>query len=417
MAATIETTDVTVAQAREFVLSQVHEMPVESAFLLDARDRVLAEDLVAPRPIPPWDNSAMDGYAVLVADLAPGARLAVIEEIAAGYLAKKRVERGTAIQIMTGAPVPEGADTVLPVELTRRDKDSIVVTEGKLPKKGEHVRRAGEDVTAGETVIPRGEVMTPAAIGVAASLGKASLRVVQRPRVAILSTGDEIAEVGGPLGDGQIYTSNSYSLAAGVLRIGAMPVYLGIARDTREDLTGKLRAGLACDMVLTTGGVSVGEYDFVKEVLQTLGGDMRFWRVAQRPGYPLAFGVIAGKPAFGLPGNPVSTLVSFEQYVQPALLKMMGRKRLFPPVVEAVLDEDVHTRPGKLYFLRGVLRREGEGFRVRSTGSQGSGILSSMLRGNGLILIPPEASGAKAGERVKVQVIDPAFWLSDSTGF
>lgn len=420
MAANIDSQDISVADARAFVLSQVRPMGEETAFLLDARDRVLAEDLVAPRNLPPWDNSAMDGFAVRAEDLVAGARLEVVEEVPAGYVATKKVGAGTAIRIMTGAPVPAGADTVLPVELTVEDggRGAIRFAPGaKLPRKGEHVRAAGEDVREGEKVVARGEVLTPAAIGVAASLGRATVRVLQRPRVAILSTGDEIAEVGTALGPGQIYTSNSYTLAAAVARIGALPVYLGIARDTREDLRAKLTDALQSDMVLTTGGVSVGDHDHVKEVLEGLGSDMKFWRVAQRPGYPLAFGTIRGKPVFGLPGNPVSTMVSFEQYAQPALLKMMGRARLYPPVVEAVLEDEVKTRPGKLYFLRGVLARDGAGFRVRSTGSQGSGILSSMLRGNGLILISPEASGAKPGDRVRVQVIDPNFWLNSEPGF
>lgn len=420
MAANIDSQDISVADARAFVLSQVRAMGEETAFLLDARDRVLAEDLVAPRNLPPWDNSAMDGFAVRGEDLVAGGRLEVVEEVPAGYVATKKVGAGTAIRIMTGAPVPAGADTVLPVELTVEDggRGTIRFAPGaKLPRKGEHVRAAGEDVREGEKVVARGEVLTPAAIGVAASLGRATVRVLQRPRVAILSTGDEIAEVGTALGPGQIYTSNSYTLAAAVARIGALPVYLGIARDTREDLRAKLTDALACDVVLTTGGVSVGDHDHVKEVLEGLGSDMKFWRVAQRPGYPLAFGTIMGKPVFGLPGNPVSTMVSFEQYAQPALLKMMGRARLYPPVVEAILEDEVKTRPGKLYFLRGVLARDGAGFRVRSTGAQGSGILSSMLRGNGLILIPAGDSGAKPGDRVQVQVIDPNFWLNSEPGF
>ena len=271
--------------------------------------------------------------------------------------------------------------------------------------------------TAAQMVLPLGTVLSPAAIGVAASLGRATVRVHQRPRVAVLSTGDEIAEVGTVAHAGQIYTSNSYPLCAAILRAGGIPTYLGIAADTREDLREKLGAAATCDAIVSTGGVSVGDADFVKEVLQELGGEMAFWRVAQRPGYPLAFGSIGGKPAFGLPGNPVSTMVSFEQYVQPAILKMQGRRALYPPVVEAVLEDDVRTRPGKLYFLRGVLTRDGNKFRVRSTGGQGSGILTSMLRGNGLILIAPEKSGAKKGELVLVQVIDPGFWLGDTPGF
>ncbi len=411
-------TEISVAEARDFVLSHVRPLGVETVFLLDARDRVLAERLVAARPIPPWDNSAMDGFAVLCSDLVAGRRLRVTEDVPAGRIAAGRVEPGTAIRIMTGAPLPAGADTVLPVELTTPEgREAIRVADARLPAKGEHVRRAGEDVRAGDAVLEPGGVMTPAAIGVAASLGVATVRVVQRARVAILSTGDEIAEVGTAAAAGQIYTSNSYSLAAAVVRLGAVPVYLGIAQDTREDLREKLEAARDCDALLTTGGVSVGEHDFVKEVLRELGSEMKFWRVAQRPGYPLAFGLIAGKPAFGLPGNPVSTMISFEQYAAPALRKMMGRTRLYPPVVEARLEDEIKVKPGKQYFLRGVLAREGASFRVRTTGAQGSGILTSMLRGNSLILVPPDRNGAKPGEVVSVQVIDPDFWLRDSPGY
>ena len=411
--------ELSVAQARETILAKVAPLGAETVALADARERVLAEDLVAPRNLPPWDNSAMDGYAVLAADLAPGARLAVIEDVPAGKMPAKTVVKGSAIRIMTGAPLPAGADTVIQVELTLADgRDAFrCVAEGRLPAKGDNVRAAGEDVRAGTTVIARGEVMTPAAIGVAASLGRAHVAVHKRPRVAILSTGDEIAEVGTEAGPAQIYNSNGQAMVAAAWRAGALPTFLGIARDTREDLEAKLRPGLACDAIVSSGGVSVGEHDFVKEVLASLGSEMQFWRIAQRPGYPLAFGTIGTRPVFGLPGNPVSTLVSWEQYVQPALLKMAGRRRIFPPVVSATLEEDVRTKAGRTHFVRGVLTRDGEGFRVRSTGGQSSGVLTSMLRGNGLIVVPAERDGARAGERVTVQVIDPGFWLAESPGF
>jgi len=266
-------------------------------------------------------------------------------------------------------------------------------------------------------VLRAGDLLTPVALGVAASLGRAKVKVHHRPKVAVLATGDELVEAGVTPGPGQIVASTSYVLQAAISRLGAEPVYLGIARDTREDLKTRLSAGLSADALLTTGGVSVGEKDFVKEVLDSLGGEMSFWRVEQRPGYPLAFGLLSGKPCFGLPGNPVSTMVSFEEYVQPALLKMAGRRRLFPPLVKATLEEDLSVKPGKTWFLRGVLAREGDGFRVRSTGGQGSNMLTSLLKGNSLIVLPPDRSGGKAGETVTVQVIDPGFWLGDEPGF
>lgn len=413
--------EITVAEARRVILDAIRPLGAERAFLDRAHGRVLADDLTAGRSIPPWDNSAMDGFAVRFADI-DGASpdqpktLRVLEDVPAGQIASQPVTAGAAIRIMTGAPVPDGADTVVPVELTRPASAGIDILEARA--RGSNVRAKGEDVAEGETVLPSGTLLTPAAIGLAASLGHATVRVFQRPRVAILSTGDEIAEVGTVAHAGQIYTSNSYTLMALCKDVGAMPTYLGIAADTEDDLRAHLQAALACDAIVTTGGVSVGDFDFVKKVLGELGSEMKFWKVAQRPGHPLAFGVIGGKPAFGLPGNPVSTMVSYFQYVRPSLLKMQGHTALFPPLVDAELEDDVSTRGGKLYFLRGVLSpRPGGGWSVSSTGAQGSGILTSMVRGNCLILIPPESTGAKRGDTVKVQAIDARIGWSADAGF
>lgn len=413
---------VTVAEARQIILDAIEVLGTERAFLTDAADRIVAETVVAGRSIPPWDNSAMDGFAVRHADVDGASEdaarpLRVVEDVPAGSIATGSVGEGTAIRIMTGAPVPDGADTVVPVELTRpTGEDAIEVF--KAPARGSNIRAKGEDIDEGDVVLERGMRLTPGAIGIAASVGRAYLQVYQRPRVAILSTGDEIAEVGTVAEPGQIYTSNSYTLAALCKQLGAHPTYLGIAADTEESLREHLTAALSCDAIITTGGVSVGDYDFVKKVLGDLGSDMKFWKVAQRPGHPLAFGVIGGKPAFGLPGNPVSTMVSFYLYVRPSLLKMQGHTQIHPPLLEAELTTDVDTRGGKLYLLRGTLTQRSDGrYEVASTGAQGSGILSSMARGNCLMLVPPEKKGAKAGEHLQVLVLDPFLGWGEEGGF
>ena len=414
--------EITVRQARETILGTVAPLESEEASLPQACHRVLTQDLTAPRSIPPWDNSAMDGFAVQAADVKTASEespvsLAILEDIPAGKIASKPVEPGSAIRIMTGAPVPKGADAVVPVEWTRPAGENTIEVH-RPPSVAANIRRAGEDVEQGATVLKAGTVLTPAAIGMAASLGHEKVPVYKRPEVAILSTGDEIAEVGTEAGPGQIYTSNSYTLMGLCQELGVPTRYLGIAADTRESLHQHLEGALSCDVIITTDGVSVGDYDYVKEVLAELGSDMKFWKIAQRPGPPLAFGVIGGKPAFGLPGNPVSTMVSFYQYIRPSLLKMQGHTKLYPPVVEATLEEDIPTKGARLYFLRGILRQDSKGgYSVRSTGAQGSGILTSMVRANGLILIPAEQKGARKGDRVQVQILDPKLGWSTHPGF
>lgn len=402
-------------EARSHVLRAAETLGAEDAPLLDAAGRVLAADLIAPRDLPPWDNSQMDGYAVRAEDLRVDARLEVIETVLAGGAPQRTVGARQATRIMTGAPMPAGADTVVPVESTVADgRDAMRITTAP-PARGDFVRGAGEDVRAGSIAVPKGTLLTPAAIGVAASLGLERVAVHRRPRVAIVATGDELVDPGSVAGPHRIYASSSFALAAAVARAGGEPRYAGIAADTREALHAKLSTALAgADVLLTTGGVSVGEADYVREVLGSLGAEMRFWRVAQKPGYPLAFGLVGKTLVFGLPGNPVSTLVSYEEYVQPALLKMQGRQRLFPPVVDAVLQESIRAGGKRFQFLRGVLSRERDSFTVCTTGSQSSGVLTSLVRGNALILVPPDREPLKRGDVVRVQVLDPDFFLQDS---
>ena len=393
------------------ILEQIPRLGLERVNLLQAQGRVLGEDVVAPRNLPPWDNSAMDGYALRWKDVQKTSaekpvRLKVLADLAAGRIYKGRVGKGEAIRIMTGAPLPRGVDTVIQVEDTEKAGNAVKIFAS--PGKGKNIRRAGEDVKAGERVLHKGIVLQPAHIGMLASFQRSFVSVYQQPRVAILSTGDELLEIDEPWAGGKIVNSNSYSLAAQVTACGGLPIQLGIAKDQIDALLSKIRQGLIADLLLTSGGVSVGDYDFVKEVLKS-HGKINFWKVAMRPGQPLACGIIFGKPLIGLPGNPVSAMVSFEQFVRPSILKMSGHQNLFPPALQAELTEDIEKKAGLVHFIRCRLFREGEKTFASTTGEQGSGILSSMVKAQGLIVLPPDRKRVQAGEAVSVILLDPTF--------
>ena len=401
-----------IEDALQLILGKIPVLGTERVAILEARDRVLAEDILAPRNIPPWDNSAMDGYAVRWKDVRQSsaenpAALKVIGDLPAGRVFKGRGKTGEAVRIMTGAPVPEGFDTVVQVEDTEPAGEDVKIFAS--PEKGKNIRQAGEDVKAGSRVLEKGDVLRPAHVGMLASFQRCGVAVYQRPRVAILSTGDELLEVDQPWEEGKIVNSNSYSLAALVAESGGIPIQLGIARDRREELSSKIQQGLGADVLLTSGGVSVGDYDLVKTMLKELG-QMNFWKVAMRPGQPLAFGTIGGKPLFGLPGNPVSSMVSFEQFVRPAIRKMSGHSALFRPSLKAVLREDVAKKAGLVHFIRCRLAAEGGKIFASTTGDQGSGILSSMVKAQGLIVLPREQTLARAGEEVNVLILDPSLF-------
>jgi molybdopterin molybdotransferase len=409
---------ITVEQALETILAQIHVLGTERVEILGARGRVLAEDVVAPFNVPPHTNSSMDGYAVRSADVAGACpdhpvTLTVTGDLPAGYVAAAAINAGQALRIMTGAPLPDGADTVIMQENTKAEENRVSILQG-VPA-GTNIRRAGEDIKKGAVVFPAGTVLRPAHIGILSSLKRAMVSAYQRPRVAILSTGDELIDIDGELAPGKIVSSNSYSLASLVADAGGLPVMLGIARDTKEELRSRLLEGLHADVIISSGGVSVGDYDFVKDVLQELGADMKFWKVLMRPGQPLAFGVIGGKPAFGLPGNPVSAMVSFEQFVRPSLRKMSGHTKLFRPLFEAVAQEAVEGRPGRKFFVRCRLARKDGALYATTTGEQGSGILMSMAEATGLMIVPE--TGLKPGDRVKVQVLDPEFGCSEMPNY
>lgn len=405
---------VSVKEALHRILEHIPRLGKERLNILESSGRVLAEDIISSGNIPPWDNSAMDGYAVCWRDIQKAslekpAMLKVVADLPAGKIFNGRLSPGQAVRIMTGAPIPRGADTVVQAEDTEKSGEWAKIFVA--PKKGKNIRRAGEDVKAEERVLEEGTVLRPAHIGMLASIRRSFVSVYQRPRVAILSTGDELLEIDEPWEEGKIINSNGYALAAQVAECGGIPLQLGIAKDRREDLLTKIQQGLLADVLVTSGGVSVGDYDLVKGILQKLG-KMNFWKVAMRPGQPLAFGVISGKPLFGLPGNPVSSMVSFEQFVRPSILKMAGHRNLFRPTLRAVLREDIEKKGGYIHFIRCRLFAEGKKIHASTTGDQGSGILSSMVKAQGLIVLPGDKTLARAGEEVTVILLDPTFFHS-----
>ncbi len=410
-----------VEEALERILGFFHPLEPEESPILEALGQVLAEDVVSPLDIPPLDNSAMDGYAVQASSTVGASRespvlLRVVGSVAAGQLPQQEVTPGTAVRIMTGAPVPMGADAIVPFEDTdeverRRSGRGLseIAIHIEVPR-GAEVRPAGQDVRKGEKVLSRGTVLRPAEIGVLASLGYGRVKVVRRPVVGILATGDELVEPGDEYGPGKIYNSNSYSLAAGVLRYGGVPRLLGIARDNLESMNARLGEGLKCDMLITSAGVSKGDYDMVKDVLAQ-HGRIDFWSVRMRPAKPLAFGVLRAPdgrsvPHLGLPGNPVSALVAFEQFGRAAILKMLGKTALAKPVIEAVLEEPIYNNDGRRVYARVVVTRRDGTYYARLTGNQSSNLLTSMARANGLAICPEDLPRKDAGEVVRVQMLD-----------
>ncbi len=410
-----------VEEAREKILALSPVLEAEDTPLLEALGQVLAEDYVAEFDLPPADNSAMDGYAVRHEDITGAGTdrpkvLTVVGLVAAGQLPAQEVRSGTAIRIMTGALIPPGADTVVPFEETdelERTEADISLDEIAILRevgKGDSVRPAAEDVRRGEVILSRGTVLRPSEVGVLASLGNATVSVVRRPVVAVLATGDELLEPSQPLEPAKIYDSNSYSVASLVRKYGGVPSVLGIARDNLDSMNSMLDLGLASDMLITTAGVSKGDYDIVKDVLAERG-EIAFWSVRMRPAKPLAFGVLRGSggrsvPHLGLPGNPVSTMVAFEELVRPALLKMMGRTNLDKPTVEAVLEDPIVNTDGRRVYARAIITKRNGTYYARLTGAQGSNVLTSMSRANGLAICPEDVSVMEKGQRVQVRMLD-----------
>ena len=411
-----------VTEAQSVVLETTGVLGAETISAWEAAGRVLTESVRATRCHPPADCSAMDGYAVRRADLlgASEARpigLPVVFEVPAGGQALRRIEPGESARIFTGAPLPPGTDAVVRQEDTRAENGRVEILVEPDPR--EHVRDAGEDFQVGDLLIEAGTVLGPAHLGVLASIGRSIVAVHQQPTVAILSGGDELVEPDRVADDGRIVSSNSYTLAAQCREVGARPVYLGIAEDTPAAIEARLRAGLRADVIVSSAGVSVGDHDHVRAVLEKLGCRLLFWGVYMKPGYPLVFGVIeaTGTLVFGLPGNPVSTAVTFEQFVRPALRKLMGHRQLYRPVVKARLSERMKKGRGRMHFVRVSLTREGAEIVATPTVNQSSGVLTSLVRGQGLAIFPSELESLAAGSEVDVQIIDTGFFDQTERGF
>ena len=401
----VETGALSVTDARRHILSLIQPLPErKQVSLKEGLDRILGEDLHAPFNIPPWDNSAMDGYAVRSADLPISGRrqLTLIGTAMAGSPFHSHVEPGQCVRIMTGGVIPRGCDTVIMQEQVARENDMVTVGEGH--EAGQHVRRAGEDIAAGQQIFKAGRRFTAADIGLLASLGIEHVSVIRRPRVAFFSTGDELRALGDKLDEGAIYDSNRYALYAMLHHIGVEMVEMDTVRDKREALHAALmQASSQADLVITTGGVSVGDADFVRDSLASLG-KVQFWKVGVKPGRPLAFGRIGDAWFFGLPGNPVSTMVTYYQFVQPALQRLGGEDATPPLQFKVTCVTALKKAPGRMEFQRGILETNAAGETVvHSTGGQNSNILSSMSHANCFIVLPAEWGDVPAGSLVEVQ--------------
>ena len=405
-----------VSAAQRVIFESVTALGAETVKLEQSLGRVLAEDIRANRDLPPYDVSAMDGFAIRSADVvnAP-ATLEIIEDIKAGDMPTKTVAAGQCARIMTGAPMPLGADAVIRVEDTR-EVSATSVEIGKSVKPCNDVRPRGENMFSGDVVLTVGTEITPGVIGVLATVKAAQMNVFRRPRVAILSTGNELEGMDDPVDPNKIPNSNSYALMAQVQALGIEPVLLGIARDDPVELEQYLKRGLEYDVLLVSGGTSVGVHDYVRPTIEKLGVQMKFWRVAIRPGHPLAFGSTSKTAVFGLPGNPVSSMVCVEEFVVPALRRMMGNPRLYRRTVMARLAHPIKMRPGRTEFIRVQLTRDAAGYIASSTGTQSSGVLLSMAKADGLLVVPSDSNGLVAGEQVTGQLLDGTVF-QDEIGF
>ena len=393
----------TYEEARQRILDRLSPLGVERIPLDAAAGRTLAGEVRAPGDLPPWDNSAMDGYAVRSEDCRGEAVLAIAGYQTAGGPDAAAVPPGGAVRIMTGAPIPQKCDAVVPFEDAEERDGSVRIHAPVHPRR--HIRFRGEDVRAGERIIPEGTILRPPEISLLASFGRAMIPVYRKPRVAVLSTGDELVELGETAGAGKIVNSNSHALASAIVEAGGEPVLLGIARDEREDLRTKLSEGLAADVLVTSAGVSAGDRDLVRDVLAELGVENVFWKVLVKPGGPTAFGVAGRKPVFSLPGNPVSSLITFEVFVRPALRRMAGSTDPVKIPVKAALAEPVKKNAGKTQFLRVRIESGEEGYVARTAGDQNSGILRTLVLADGIAVLPLERTDFAAGEKVDVLLL------------
>ena len=396
-------------EARSKMLEGIKPLPPEKCRLEDLLGRMLAQDVTASFDIPPRDNSAMDGFAVIASDVAGASEqspvtLQIIEDVPAGQVAAKSLKPGQAIRIMTGAQIPANADSVIPVEETSTGISNTEVRILMAVRQGANVRRQGEDVTAGQLLITKGTRLRPQEVGLIASLGLTEVLASKQPVVGIISSGNEVAAPGQPLKPGQIYDANRFSIGGQVKEAGALVRDYGIIADDLAKIKETLnQAARECDVVITSGGVSVGDYDLMKQALSELG-QMNFWQVKQKPGKPLAYGHINGKPVVGLPGNPVSSMVVCDQYVRSLLLKMQGSQNIFKAPITAVCDQAVKKPAGKTQFLRAKVKWQDGAYHAVLTGPQGSGILTSMVQADGLMILPEECEGVKPGDMVQLEI-------------
>ena len=400
---------ISVEEALERILAEIMPLDVVQVPLAESLGHVLAQEVIAQEDMPPFANSAMDGFALLSKDSQPRGgqppRLRVTGGVAAGYVADHAVTGGTAIRIMTGAPVPPGADAVIQVELTRSDdpqSEWVEILEAVAP--GNNIRPAGEDMQRGQTILERGSEIGPWEIGILATLGWATVPVVRRPHVAILGTGDEVIDVDEPLQPGKIRNSNSYLLEAAVRRAGAVPHRLGVARDTVESLREKFTEAMQSDLIITSGGVSVGDFDLVKNIM-TEQGAINFWRINMRPGKPVAFGHIGKVPLLGLPGNPVSAAVTFELFGRPVIRKMSGHTRLLRPQIEVVVEDGVSDRAMRRHYVRARVEWRDARYVAHTTGNQGSNIMTSLLNANALVIVPEGGVEVHPGDTAKAMML------------
>ena len=401
---------ISVEEALARILTEITPLNVRQVPLPEASGLVLSQDIVAQEDIPPFANSAMDGFALLSRDSQPQhgqpPRLRITGEVAAGYVADHAVEKGTTMRIMTGAPVPPGADSIIQVELTRTEgPDSPWVEILATVPVGNNIRPAGEDMRRGQTVLRQGDEIGPWEIGILATLGWPTIPVIRSPHVAILGTGDEVIDVAEPLRPGKIRNSNSYLLEAAVQRAGAIPHRLGVAHDTVESLREKFTEAVQYDLIITSGGVSVGDFDLVKNIMAEQG-QINFWRINMRPGKPVAFGHISGIPLLGLPGNPVSAAVTFELFGRPVIRKMLGHTRLIRQQVDVIVEDGVSDRAMRRHYVRARVEWRDGRFVAHTTGNQGSHIMTSLLNVNALVIVPEGGVQVHAGDTAKAIMLD-----------
>lgn len=396
-------------EAIQRILNIISPSGVEKVSLLEALHRVCGEEVRATRKIPPYDYSMRDGYAVRYEDIKGASPespvcLKEIGTLRAGSLPEKRVQKGEAIRIMTGAPIPVGADTVIPHEDCRKEGEFISIFS--VVQSGGFIKKAGEEVEEGDQILSKGDLIRFFDIERLSSLGRSTITVYQKPRVAILSIGDELADLDEPSDGVRIISSNLYAIAAQVMEYGGVPIRLGIVKDQKEAIQEKISEGMRADLLISSAGTSTGDYDFVKEVLLEMDAKLIFSEVAMKPGKSTAFWIWNGKPVFNLPGNPLASLIAFEELVRPAILKMMGHRHLFRPAVEAILEKEIKKEPGFCHVLCGSISFKEGGFSVIPLSLKGEGVRKSIKNANGLIVIPEDRGWIRPGEKVKVQLLD-----------